>query len=770
MNMVMWPRARGRIVEKAVRVLCFVVLAFSASLVRAVDSVIVSVQNNTGVFVSDLHVTFTGTGGNITVPPVTVFAFGCPVPAVPSNGAVTNTAVIDWGVACVAPGSWVHFNAQTTNGPLAIASARWTLFGNFIGAPAPARSVRIGPLGGFPPGPFWVWGMQSRIGPWGGVRYTPWRRPPGRRCWQRWCCRPAGRRFTRAVLYCYANRFGRIVRIGPCVPLTPWRRDGFRAAKYRWRFTTIRPVGVIGNGGDGPLVLGPPKDEENPMPDEYGPQDRFMAIGSTDDNGATYRSGYDFAACFADIGMAMEIDDEGTPELTPTDMFQRLSPGYIEASQALARLSAEINDVVSSEPNAVLSNINSSVLQLQFAMQGIAAQLATGFPTNAAPFEQARQACANMASQFPLLNANPRFQSGQDNLNRITEGFLVARDRVSAGLGTPTNMDDFLWALFMRIAPTFPVLASTCEPCVRYRYGNANQFVWNFGLTHGMTASIHDGTNFNLIDSFMLPMNDDSHVFLPISDLVPGQQAFVSLGHDRMLSGGHLYVPADGNRFFFNPMPAGDVTGDNRIMADDVAAVNATMGQGGLDAGSVPSTDVNNDGLVNAQDLNMVNSFLGATGGGYVDIYGHISLEGWTGLTEDQSFTVEIRDQAGVVLDTQEVMTTNDPLQPAINYSLRSGWIGDLQISVKAPRWLRRTTNVNVPQYGFMGVNFFMLTGDIDDDNEVAIGDFAVLSAGFGAAPGDPNWDEMTDLNGDETTDIGDYALMSTNFGFVGDN
>jgi hypothetical protein len=62
-----------------------------------------------------------------------------------------------------------------------------------------------------------------------------------------------------------------------------------------------------------------------------------------------------------------------------------------------------------------------------------------------------------------------------------------------------------------------------------------------------------------------------------------------------------------------------------------------------------------------------------------------------------------------------------------------------------------------------------MLNGDCDHDNEVAIGDFAVISAAFGKSLGDPGFNVDADPNGDDTVDIGDFAIMSNNFGMVGD-
>jgi hypothetical protein len=68
------------------------------------------------------------------------------------------------------------------------------------------------------------------------------------------------------------------------------------------------------------------------------------------------------------------------------------------------------------------------------------------------------------------------------------------------------------------------------------------------------------------------------------------------------------------------------------------------------------------------------------------------------------------------------------------------------------------------------GVNLSLPNGDIDDDNEISIGDYAQLSAAFESWPGDGNWNDQADLNGDGSIDIGDYAILSAHFGSSGDN
>ncbi len=67
------------------------------------------------------------------------------------------------------------------------------------------------------------------------------------------------------------------------------------------------------------------------------------------------------------------------------------------------------------------------------------------------------------------------------------------------------------------------------------------------------------------------------------------------------------------------------------------------------------------------------------------------------------------------------------------------------------------------------GINVTLINGDCDRDNEVGIGDYAILSASYGSDLGGPGWNADADLNGDDAVDIADYAILSQNYGLVGD-
>lgn len=95
---------------------------------------------------------------------------------------------------------------------------------------------------------------------------------------------------------------------------------------------------------------------------------------------------------------------------------------------------------------------------------------------------------------------------------------------------------------------------------------------------------------------------------------------------------------------------------------------------------------------------------------------------------------------------------------------------GPIDLSVKDSHWLRRTLPVDTTNGGISGLVFNLRNGDADGDNEIGIGDFAILSGAFGSNPGSPNWQSMADFNRDTEVDIVDYAIMSQNYGLVGDD
>ena len=94
---------------------------------------------------------------------------------------------------------------------------------------------------------------------------------------------------------------------------------------------------------------------------------------------------------------------------------------------------------------------------------------------------------------------------------------------------------------------------------------------------------------------------------------------------------------------------------------------------------------------------------------------------------------------------------------------------GSYYVSVKVGSWLRRTVGPIDTSSSVQGVALHLINGDVDEDNEVSVGDYSLLSWAFNSVPSDGNWNPSADLNGDLSVDIGDYAILSANYGEVGD-
>lgn len=146
---------------------------------------------------------------------------------------------------------------------------------------------------------------------------------------------------------------------------------------------------------------------------------------------------------------------------------------------------------------------------------------------------------------------------------------------------------------------------------------------------------------------------------------------------------------------------------------------------------------------------------------------GRIILQDYDGDVTSVPIRMEIREPGSLV--PVDGRTIN--VDASGDYSFVANIVpGTYDVTAKASHWLRQRRGSVVIGPDTTIVSFSLLNGDVDGDNEVSIGDYAVLSAAFGSGPGDPNWDPEADLNGDDSVDIGDYAILSGNFGEAGDD
>lgn len=146
-------------------------------------------------------------------------------------------------------------------------------------------------------------------------------------------------------------------------------------------------------------------------------------------------------------------------------------------------------------------------------------------------------------------------------------------------------------------------------------------------------------------------------------------------------------------------------------------------------------------------------------GGTLAGLHGTVGLSDFEGAIAGQQVTVEFIS-GGSVVETRTAM-----LDASGTFDLATPRTGNYVIAVKGSHWLRKMTNAVLPGSS----SWTLVNGDSDGDNEVAIGDYAILSAAYNSCVGDPSWDARADLNGDGCADIADYAILSANYGRVGD-
>ncbi len=138
-------------------------------------------------------------------------------------------------------------------------------------------------------------------------------------------------------------------------------------------------------------------------------------------------------------------------------------------------------------------------------------------------------------------------------------------------------------------------------------------------------------------------------------------------------------------------------------------------------------------------------------------------------LFDDEPFTVIFRDPlTGEVLYTDHIVLNGAGEAVSRLPDFRPNEL--VEVLVKAPvKWLAKKMLLPANR-GLHLISMRLKTGDIDSDNEVTIGDYALLSSAFGSFPGIPTYNPNADLDFDDEITIGDYALLSQNFGLTGDD
>lgn len=585
----------------------------------------VEVENNSGQAAADLHLTFTGTGGTVIVPPGLVMAPGCPNPVVPSNGQVTNTVVIDWNAACVPAGQRVLFLLATPFGPVGFAGGFWTdINGANIGNIAPSR-VTLQPtfIGGVfpPPGKVW-WQVKRQIRYRGDAIYSPWAKPPGQ-CWQRWCC------FAPGTLECYDRwllcRFPNLITrflellgpgLGNCTVLRGWRLF-FTNTDWVWILvvTTIPPPPWERQDPPG----GPPPEK----PIFFGGDLEELAferleVWDSDDQGESSTPSADFGSSFFDVFKELGIPTNN-PLLPPilgfNNLAQAMAPRYHAAADALVPLEMELLQLSGQAAHPQVPVMLNHVQAIRGDMHAIANGLATGLPNDPQPY-------FDIATRLPqlgnaLLNASggsPRFVTAASYLQSMAEGMQTSGQMVLTGLPTPAQQDPFLWGQVARFRPMCEFFAKSTLPHVQLRLDLQDLPSWGpeSGQVHVLVQDA--STNEDALIHGMQRINEYGHVLLSGFELGGTAQLRTWVKGPTHLSSVVVTPNADGFVSPIIPLVNGDADGNDCIDFDDMEFVLSTQGMGGQFALLVPSSDVNRDGVVSFEDVQIVQAGLGQCG------------------------------------------------------------------------------------------------------------------------------------------------------------
>lgn len=145
-------------------------------------------------------------------------------------------------------------------------------------------------------------------------------------------------------------------------------------------------------------------------------------------------------------------------------------------------------------------------------------------------------------------------------------------------------------------------------------------------------------------------------------------------------------------------------------------------------------------------------------------VSGTITLGDYFGTVEGQPVWFEVVDGNGNVVHSVKRFLRGTTGEYSLKFPafISSGTYG---IRVKGAHWLSKLeTGVSVAAPNTTTLNFTLINGDVDGDNEVGPGDFGALATAFLSVAGDPNWNVNADLDGDGEVGPGDFSILANNF------
>jgi hypothetical protein len=143
-------------------------------------------------------------------------------------------------------------------------------------------------------------------------------------------------------------------------------------------------------------------------------------------------------------------------------------------------------------------------------------------------------------------------------------------------------------------------------------------------------------------------------------------------------------------------------------------------------------------------------------------ISGTVTLQGC--LDEAQPITFQVDPAGGGTSYTQTVT-----LDSSGNFTLTGIPPGTYNIGAKGASWLQAVVqNVDTTGGSASGVDFTLIAGDINGDNQISLADLLLLLKAYGSTPSSSNWNAAADLNCDGQVSLTDLLLLLKNYGQVG--
>jgi len=564
----------------------------------------VEVFNNTDEVAASLEMTFAATAP-LFVLPEHVLAPQCGTPTASVDPRSGVAVFIDWGQPCVAPGDRALFIVQTPSDMLNVVGGVWRdEFGELIG-PIGNTRVSVGQIA--VPGNKFTRIVRQ-------VRYigkpticTKWVRPPGARCWSRWCWwAPGTRRCQDRFLLCfYQTRQDRLLGANPiCVSLGGFRTFAVNQGWFcRYETTTIKPDE---EDRDGPPPPPPPR---HFAVDVDTIDARALESIDGDTGGLSATPSSDWAAAFLGLNDVLRIPGTDLNELPPIpfgELLERWAPQYSAGAALFDAVIVAVDETLVEEPSARLEAARDATSQFQQALFAIADEMATGTVADATPYFAASHALHTLGGALSDASGGvARFENARMLLAAIAEGMDASALAVQNGLDTVLEQDNYLWGQVARLQPMSGSAGLVLMRSEVLQLQLADLPFWGPETVPVEVVVVSAATG-SIVDEFVTKPNDFGQLVWPID----GDEGPLSLWIKPATHFAAI-VPLsglDGEVTVVNEMANGDADGDNCVDEKDIALITEKLGEDDEPA------DVNRSGLVDADDLAIAQANFGSCG------------------------------------------------------------------------------------------------------------------------------------------------------------